>query len=869
MGWRRNALKTYRALLFLYPAEFRNEFREEMERLFAMRLASESRVRVWLETLADVAFTAPREHLHILAADLRHGARGLGKTPGFVFAALLAVVLGVCSATTVFSLVHAVLIRSLPYGNPERLVYVWTPAPRVPDLPRERAPFYSDIRGWQRMSRSFTSITTMQRYLAVLHDGSPQRVGAAKVPGNFFQTLEASPQLGRPIDAGDDRSEAEPVAVVSDGLWRSRFGGDMNVIGRTIHVDTQAYRVIGVMPREFSYPHGNDYPGQYQFASLRRTDVWVPAALTPKQQSDPAFDEIDAAIGRLRAGVTLEQAQAELSVIEKHLNLTHPDTWTDLEVLVVSFVDTAIGPVRPLLRLLMGAVGMIILMACGNLASLLTARSANRIHEMGVRTALGAERSRLVRLMLTESLMLSVAGGALAILLSFTVARAVVRLDPGDIPRFGEARLDSGVLLFGLFVSVATGLFSGILPAAAASRVDVGDLLRHGGRGLAGAPLRVRNALVVLQIAVAVVLLAGAGLLIRSYLRVLSEDKGFAGPTLTLSIFLDQPIQKAEPLLRDLMSRIRAIPGVKAAGSIDDLPLSTYEDKVFLEVEGQFSAQKEVVAIRETAGEYFRAMQIPLIEGRYLNDGDISADPKEKPQTVVVSKQFARRYFQSRPALGHHLRVDGGRWSSIVGVVGDVRHSSVEETPEPTIYYQNSVADAVAIRTNGTPDGIIPLIRGAVRAVSPDVTVIDIQTMNQYIDQATARRTFQTVALASFAGVAVFLALVGFYGLLSYTVVQRTAEVGVRVALGASRSAVIGMVLRYGLTLTSVGLAIGLGLSLVLTRTLASFLYGVHPVDPVTFIVVPALTSAAAVIACIVPAWRAAFVDPVSALRNQ
>jgi putative ABC transport system permease protein len=803
------------------------------------------------------------------AADLRYSARALKKTPGFAFGALLAIVLGVCATTTVFSLIYAVLIRSLPYGNPERLVYMWTPAPHIRDLPRERSPFYADIVAWQKASHAFTNITAMQRYLAVLTDGSAQRVGAARVLGNFFQTLEANPQTGRVIDATDDRPAAGRVAVISDNLWRTRFGGDPRAIGRTIHIDRQPYRVIGVMPREFSYPHGNDFPGQYQFASLRRTDVWVPAALTPAQQSDPRFEDMDAAIGRLRGGVTVAQAQGELAALEKHLNAVHPDAWKDLEVLLVPFLETSVGPVRPLMRLLTGAVCMILLMACSNLASLLMARAANRVHELGVRTALGAERWRLVRLMLTESLMLSVAGGALAVLLSYAVLKVVIRLDPGDIPRFEETTLDTGALLFGLFVSLATGLFAGILPAVSASRVNVGDLLRQGGRGLAGVPLRIRNALVVLQIAVAVVLLAGAGLLIRSYLQVQGQDKGFAGSTLTLSIFLDQPRPNAERLLRDLMNRIRVLPGVEAAGSIDDLPLSTYEDKGFLEIEGQASAQKQMVAVRETAGEYFRAMQIPLIDGRLLNDSDIAANPKERPQTVVVSEEFARHYFGARPAPGHRLRVNGGRWSTIVGVVGDVRHSSVEELPEPIVYYQSGVADSVAIRTAGPPEAIAGVVRKVVSAVSADISVLDIQTMKQYVNQATARRRFQTVALSSFAGVAVFLALVGFYGLLSYSVMQRTAEVGVRMALGATRGAVIGMVVRYGLILTSTGLAIGLCVALLLTRVLASFLYGVHPFDPITFIAVLAFTMIVAVMACIAPARRAACVDPVSALRDQ
>jgi putative ABC transport system permease protein len=371
----------------------------------------------------------------------------------------------------------------------------------------------------------------------------------------------------------------------------------------------------------------------------------------------------------------------------------------------------------------------------------------------------------------------------------------------------------------------------------------------------------------VLQIAVAVVLLAAAGIFIRSYQRVLGEDKGFAGSTLTLSIFSDLP--HAEPLLLDLMNRIRVLPGVQAAGSIDDLPLSNYEDKGFLEVDGYTSAGNELVAVRETAGEYFQAMRIRLIEGRYLDDRDISFKGKQRPSTVEVSEGFAKHYFPGRSAVGHRLRVNGSNWSTIVGVVGDVRHSGMEATPEPIIYYQNAAADTVAIGTVGNPGAIIPLVRSAVSAVGNDLSVINIQTMNEYVDQATARRHFQTVTLACFAGAAVLLALVGFYGLVSYAVAQRTMEVGVRMALGAPRGAVLGMIVRYGLTLTFMGLIFGLGVSFALTRTLTSFLYGVSASDPVTFTLVPALTSAIAIAASLVPAWRAACVDPVSALRHQ
>jgi predicted permease len=869
MVWRQNALRAYRALLFLYPAEFRHEYGEEMESLFETRLKKESHPRLWLEAFSDVAIAAAREHLHILADDLRHGARGLAKTPRFVIAALLAIVLGVSATTTVFSLINAVLLRSLPYGNAERLVYMWTPSPSTAGGERERQPSYADMVAWRTMSRSFQDITAIQRYMALLNDGSPERMGAARVLGNFFQTLEAHPQLGRTIDTDDDQLGKRWVVVLSDRIWQSRFRGNPTVLGKTIHIDRQPYRVIGVMPKEFSYPHGNDFPGQYQFASLPRTDIWVPAAVTPKQQADREFDGFDAVIGRRRPAMSFSQAQSEMSAIEKRLDPRHAEHDRDLQALLVPFIETAIGPVRPLLHLLMGAVCLVLLMVCGNFASLLMARAADRIHELGVRTALGAQRSRLVRLMLTESVMLSVAGGALAVPLSYIVLKTLARLNPGDIPRFEETTLDMRVLLFGLSVSIATGLISGIFPAVSASLVNVGELIRQGSRGIAGASWRARNALMVSEIALAVVLLTGAGLLIRSYLFVQGEDKGFAESTLTMSVLLDEPTNHADTLRRELMDRIRVVPGVQVAGSIDDLPLSTFQDKGYIDVEGRPNRLKQLASARETGGEYFRAMHIPLIAGRYVDDNDIPASSAAWPKAVVVSDSFAKRYFPSQKAVGHRLRINGSPWSPIVGVVGDVRHSSLEEAPEPIVYCQNGLADSVAIRTFGAPEAIVASIRRAVSEFHAGFTVTDVQTMNHYVDQATARRRFQTVTLTSFAGVAGLLALVGLYGLLSYAVGQRTAEIGVRVTMGASRSAVIRMVALYGLKLATAGLTIGVCLAFALTRAMASFLYGVRAVDPLTFVAVPAFIIVVAVTACIAPAWKAACIDPVSALRHQ
>ena len=418
-------------------------------------------------------------------------------------------------------------------------------------------------------------------------------------------------------------------------------------------------------------------------------------------------------VGRLRRGISLPQAQSEISAIQKGLVPAHPEG--ALQALLVPFVETAIGPVRPLMRLLMGAVCLVLLLACGNLASLLLARAANRVHEMGVRTALGAQRSRLVRMLVTESMLLALVGGALAVGLSLAVTRLVVKLNPGDIPRFEETAVDWRVLLFGLVVAVGTGFAAGILPAVSASFVNVSALLRQGGRGAAGGSWSARNALVVSEIALAVVLLAGAGLLIRSYLVVQGEDKGFAPSTLTMSITLDEQAQGVNQFRRELMRRIQDLPGVQAAGSIDDLPLSANEDLGFLVVEGYASKLKQWVRARGTAGEYFRAMQIPLIAGRYLNDADIAARPFETEESVVVSESFAKRYFPGGNALDRRLGINGPAKNTIVGIVGDVRHSSLEEAPEPIVYAQNGSADSVVIRTLGSPKSIVASVRQEVR----------------------------------------------------------------------------------------------------------------------------------------------------------
>lgn len=782
--------------------------------------------------------------------------------------ATLAIVLGISSTTTVFSLINAVLIRSLPYGNPKSLTYIWSPLREVVGVEKEIAPFQTDVIAMQNANRSLTKITAVQRYIAYIGGVRALRIGAARVLGNFFQTMESHAKLGRVLVPDDDQPGKQFVAVISDALWRSRFGGDPNIIGKTMRIDRNTYRLIGVMQKEFSYPHNLDFPGQYQFGWLSRTDIWTPAAITPNELATPDFN-FDAVIGRLRPASTVVETQSELSTLQSRLAPKHPEELRRSRILLVPFLKSTFGPVQPLLRLLISAVSLVLLLACGSLVSLLIARAVDRVHELGIRSALGAARWSLARLLLTESLLVSLVGGLLAIPVTYAAIQLISRVNPGNIPRFEEATVDLTVLFFGLAVCVGTGMVAGIFPALFASSIAVNRLLKQGGRGIVGVTLRTRNAVVVAEVAISVVLLATAGLLLRSYLAVQGEDKGFSETALTMSLQLPPETANSDQIARSVMKRIQALPGVQVAGSIDDLPLSTFEDKGFLDVEGYQSRAKQTASVRSLAGEYFRAMNIPLIAGRYLNDDDESHDSSWWPQNVVVSRALARRYFRDRSAIGRRLRINNSRWATVVGVVGDVRHSDLESDPGPILYIETGVADTLVLRTSASPEMLISSIRQLANTIASGAAIADVRTMKNYVDQASAARLFQTTLITAFSGIALLLTLVGLFGLLSFRVKQRVAEIGVRMTLGASRSSVLRMILADGLRLCCTGLGIGLLLTATLTQFLKSFLYGVRAIDPFTFTFVSALVLMIAIIACFTPAWRAASVDPLHALRHQ
>ena len=802
--------------------------------------------------------------------DLRYGLRTLSKSPSFTITAVLTLALGIGACTAIFSLVNAVLIRSLPYGDPSRLAYLYTPN-RQFKLPVELFdPAYADFYDLKKESHSFQDMTSFgQSVLSLASQGAAERVSAARVDGDFFQTFQATPELGRAIGPADDQQGREKVAVISHALWQSMFDLAADILNRSLLLDGESYQIIGVMPQDFEYPHFSDIP--YGEAQYKTTQVWVPLALTPHQRAD-RDNASGTTVARLKPGVSIAQAQAEMAAIMVHLDKLHDPQLPGWGALVANFVDSTEGHVRSLLWLLLGAVCIVLLIACGNAANLLLARAASRMRELGVRVALGTGRGRIIRQLLTESLLIGLTAGAVGIALAFVFLRLLPRLDPGNIPRLNEASLDSRVLLFTVAVSVLTSVLTGILPALAVSRINLTDFLAITDRGVAGAHTRVQSTLIVVESALVVVMLASAGLFIRSYINVESVDTGFSPSTVSMNIGLDarysQPQQRIT-FFRDLFARFQALPGVQSVGAINDLPLSNSEDLSMFLVDGYPNEKSQLAESRWITPQYFSAMNIPLVAGRSFSDQDNSSDA----HTVIINQSFARKYFVNRNPIGGRVNTDDHRiqWSTVVGVIGDVRHSSLEEAPVPQIYNLNTGFQGgyIAVRSTLPPKSLAAEILSTLHAIDPKLATGDIKTMGDLESAASAARRFQTSLLAVFAAIALLLALVGLYGLMAYSVSRRTREVGVRMALGAQRTDVMLLVVKKAALLFALGLVSGLVASWFATRAIQAFLFGVGRHDPTTILSVCALLAVSSLIAAIIPARRAASIDPMQALRTE
>jgi predicted permease len=801
--------------------------------------------------------------------DIRYGLRTLRRSPGFTMTAVTTLAVGIGACTAIFSLVDAVLIRSLPYGDPQRLVYLFTPNPHISVPADVMTPSYADFFDIQRQSHSFANMSAFeQATFNLAMDGSVERVSAARVDENFFETLESTPEIGRSIGADDNQPGHSRVAVISHSLWHSMFADNTDILERSLTLEGVRYKIAGVMPPEFAYPSSSDLP--YGNPSIKATHIWIPLALTPKQKAErePGSDEVFA---RLRPGISVSQAQSEMSGIMVHLDPLHTGLrgWG---AFVKNFMDNAVGPVRPLMWLLLGAVLMVLLIACGNAASLLLARAANRMRELGMRAALGAGRGRIVRQLLTESLLIGIAAGALGIGLAYIFLHILLHLDPGDIPRLNEASLDMRVLLFTVGVSLLTSIVAGILPALSVARMSLTGFLKPaGGSAVSGTHSHSQNVLIVAEAALVVVLLAGAGLFLRSYLNVESVATGFAPSTVTMKVGLDKrydtPLHQGA-FFRTLIGRIGALPGIEAVGAVDYLPLTHSEGLSWFWVDGFANQNDQMSEWRMVTPQYLRAMDIRLLAGRFFTDADIS----NQVRPVIVNQQFAKKYFADRDPIGGQVKTaEKDPWSTVVGVVADVRHVTLEETPQPQIYsagYEFNGA-YIAVRSVRPTSAVASEMQRTLKSIDPSLARGELHTMGNLMADATARRRFQTSLLGVFAAIALLLALVGLYGLMAYSVSCRTREFGIRMALGAQRTDVTLLVLRKAGFLLGSGLTLGLACTWIATRTIQAFLFGVDAHDPATIFLVCGLLAICGFMAALIPARRAASIDPMQALRTE
>jgi putative ABC transport system permease protein len=800
--------------------------------------------------------------------DLRYGARTLWKNPGFTLIAVVTLSLGVGANTAIFTVVNAALLRGLPYRAPERLAHLFEATPQKTYAQREFS--YPDYQDYQR-SQAFEGLAAYAGGGGILTGrGEPQRIFAPAASANFFSVLGVEPLIGRTFREGEDKPGAERVTVLTYGMWRRMFGGDPGVVGQTLTISNNQYTVVGVLPPSF------------QFA-LRQADLWLPYQPTPNQLSR-RFMHGTNLIGRLRPGVSLEQAQAETSAITRRIAEEHKESHAGTRLLLTPLQEQVTGSVKPALLALLAAVGFVLLMVCANVASLLLARSLARQKEIALRAALGASRGRVIRQLLTEAALLSSLGGLGGLLVARLGLDALVAALPQNqlaaLPFFETLRLDPDILLFALALALLTGLVFGLAPALQASRIDLQGALKEGGRASGGARQRLRSALVGVEIALAVVLLVGAGLMMKSLLRLMQVNLGF-DPTNVLTMTVVLPAGKyADPnrviaYHQQLQERLAALPGVAGAGAVSQLPLQPGNTTRFI-VEGDPTpppGQETEANIRVAGATYFQALGIPLAQGRNFAESDRA----DATQVVIINQSLAEKLFGGRSAVGRRLLFPSfpNQSVEIVGVVGDVRTTGLDQAARPVLYYpftQNaSIATNLVVRAKTDAAALANTARNECRALEPDVAIFNVQTMETLITQTPAAfmRRGPAWLTGIFAGVALLLAALGVYGVVSYSVSQQTREIGVRMALGAQVTDILKMVLRQALSLTGAGVAAGTVAALVLTRWLDSLLFEVRAYDPLTFGLVIGVLTLVALLACYIPARRAMKVDPAVSLRHE
>jgi putative ABC transport system permease protein len=808
--------------------------------------------------------------MRTLLQDIKFGCRALAKNPGFTAVAVLALALGVGANSAIFSVVNATLLNPLPFPEEGQLLRLGEGV-RGQGSPERGSFSYPDYKDVQQQTQTLAHVSAYLNSGSMLTDeGSEQeRVYGADVPPEYFDVLGVKPELGRVFTAEEDRPNSG-VVVISHGLWQRRFGGRRDVIGRQLRMRSTPMTIIGVMPKGFEYPFRAD-----------RQDFWEPLNDRPTPDREQRDSHSYYVIARMKPGVSAEQANAELDTISRRLEQQYPDSNAAVLVAGASMHEELTRDVRPALLILLGAVGLVLLIACANVANLLLARAAGRQKEMAIRAALGASRWRVVRQLLVESLLLSLAGGAVGLLLALWGTDLLVAAGPADIPRVSQAGLDARVLAFTLIVSVATGIFFGLVPALQASRPDLTGALKEGSRGSTEGLRRnrFRSALVVAEVAVSLVLLIGAGLLMRSFVRLLQTDPGFDPARV---VALDIPLgrqrydtpEKQDAFFAQLASRARALPNVEAAGVVSNLPFGNSVDQLQLDIEGRppFPAgAKPLAHYTVVSPGYFETLKIPLRSGRMFDEHDDA----RSPNVTLVSESLARKFFAGENPVGRRITPDEGKPTlEVVGVVADARRTSLASDAEPEFYVPFGQAAQrrmnLVVRAGvGDPAALTSSLRGAVAELDREQLVWQTRSLDQLVSASVAGRRFNMTLLGLFAGVAMLLAALGLYGVMAYSVTRRTHEIGVRMALGARGSDVLRMVVGQGMRLALLGVAIGLAAAFAVTRVLASLLYGVTTTDPLTYAGLAALLASVAFLASYLPARRATKVDPMEALRYE
>ena len=805
--------------------------------------------------------------------DVRYAWRGLTKHPGFTAIVIVTLALGIGASTAIFSVVNSVMLRRLPYPNADRIVAIQE-LNRQGQQGQVTGPNFLDWRAQNTVFEHLAAIKTV--FINLTLNDQAERINLAQTSANFFDVFGVGPQLGRLFVAGDEQAGHEPVVVLSDALWRRRFGADAEVVGRQVTLDGANYTVVGIAPAGFQYPN--------------KTEAWLPP-LRLAPEFSPTIDPTQrrgmgylSAIALLKPGVPVDQAASEMETITERLRQQYPDTNNRRFNRVVSLYEHLVGKSETMLKLLFGAVLFVLLIACANVANLLLASAAARSKEMAIRAALGASRLRVMRQLLTESAILALAGGALGLVFASYGVAAITKLLPQDFPRLNEIGMDWRVFGFTLGASLLTGLLFGFAPALHMSRVDVQDAMKDSSRGTAGSArhTRLRHALIVAEVALSVVLLTGAGLLFRSFLRLQSVEAGFTPQqVLTAKLSPAGPQFQNDPdyisFYDQVLERTRQIPGVQSAGTINTLPLSPGPTTGF-RVEGRpiVTIDKwQMVNFRNVSPDYFLTMNIPILKGRaFAPQDDLNA-----PRRLMINQALAERDFPNEDPVGKRVAFRNPEpnvepvWFEIVGVTANVRSLELREEPQPEIYFasrQDAFSQvAIVVRSSVPPESIAAALRQAVAEVDRSVPVSEVKTMEHIVSESVTQPRFNLFLLGLFSSIALLLSVAGIYGVTAYTVAQRTHELGIRIALGAQVGDVLRMILGQGMAVIGAGIAIGLLAAFGLMRLMNSLLFGVSATDPFTFIGITVVLIGAGLLACYVPARRATKVDPLVALRYE